>query len=67
MGELSAARRTPRPPPTRRHPDAASCRSDQICYLIEEDRPNDDVFTVLTRFPPEKCTPNLPARPGADV
>jgi DNA-binding transcriptional MerR regulator len=24
-------------------PDAASCRSDQICYLIEEDRPNGDV------------------------
>ena len=24
-------------------PDAASCRSDQICYLIEEDRANEDV------------------------
>jgi len=44
IGELSSMRdelRARLPPGA--IPDAASCRSDQICYLIEEDRANEDV------------------------
>jgi MerR family transcriptional regulator, copper efflux regulator len=44
MGELATLRdelRARLPPGAT--PDAARCQSDQICYLIEEDKANDDV------------------------